>query len=232
MPPEVTEFTQIVDGDWPHQVPGRRPNEDELTRALQALLTRQIIYSWTPGLQRTYEIVRGYQQFFQSFFGTLGYALVVSPRDQMIALSVPVGQSRYDTVYERLRKDETMVLLALRLMWGEAIANQDIGDSGVAETTTGELVDRIKNVTQQNPPSEARLADVLRLFSRYGAVKVGERDKVEQVSPLSILPGVSVLVPEGYVSELLHWAAQPPDEDREFRKLAEPDDDDDDENDT
>lgn len=227
MPPEVAEFTQIVEGEWPHHVSGRRPTEEELTRALQALLTRQVIYSSTPGLQRSYEIVRVYQQFFQNFFGCLGYTLIVSPRDQMVALSVPVGQSRYDSVYERLRKDETMVLLALRLMWGEAIANQDIGDVGIAETTTGELVDRIKNVTQQNPPSEARLADILRLFSRYGAAKVGERDKVEQVSPLSILPGIAVLVPDGYVSELLHWAAQPPDEDREFRKLAEPDDEDD-----
>lgn len=228
MPPEVAEFTQIVDGEWPHHVPGRRPSEDELKRAVQALLTRQCIYASTPGLQRTYEIVRGYSQFFKNFFGTMGYDLVVSSRDQMVALSVPVGESRYDTVYERLRKDETMVLLALRLMWGEAIASQDIGDAGVAETTTGELVDRIKNVTQQDPPNEARLNEILRVFSRYGAVRVGERDRAEQVSPLSILPGISVLVPDGYVSELLLWAAQPPDEDREFKKMAEPDDDDDD----
>lgn len=227
MPPEVAEFTQIVDGEWPHHVPGRRPSEDELTRALQALLTRQCIYASTPGLQRIYEVIRGYHQFFQNFFGTLGYGLVVNARDQMVALSVPVGQSRYDTVYERLKKDETMVLLALRLMWGDAIAAQDIGDAGVAETTTGDLVDRIKNVTQQDPPNEARLNDILRLFARYGAVRLGERDRIEQVSPLSILPGVSVLVPDGYVAELLNWAAMPPDEDREFKKLAEPDDDDD-----
>jgi hypothetical protein len=226
MPPEVAEFTQIVDGEWPHHVPGRRPNEDELRRALQALLTRQCIYAHTPGLQRIYEIIRSYHQFFQNYFGTLGYPLVVSPRYQMVALAVPVGESRYDTVYERLLISETMVLLALRLMWGEAIASLEIGEAGIAETTTGELVDRIKNVTQKDPPSEARLTEILKLFARYGAVRIGERDRVEQVSPLAILPGVSILVPDNYVSELLHWAAQPPDEDRDFNKSAEPDDDD------
>lgn len=228
MPPEVAEFSQIVDGDWPHPITGRRPNEDELRRALQALLTRQCIYAHTPGLQRIYEIIRIYSPFFSNYFGTLGYTLVVSARDQMVAIAVPQNESRYDTVYERLRKDETLVLLSLRLMWGEAIASQDIGDAGIAATTTAELVDRIKNVTQQEPPDESKLMDILRMFSRHGAVRVGERDRIDRVTPISILPGVSVIVPDSYLNELLLWAAQPADEDRDFKKLAEPDDEEDD----
>lgn len=225
MPPEVAEFAQIVDGEWPHPVTGRRPTEAELRGALQVMLTRQCIYSSTPGLARTYDLVKQYAPFFSSFFGSLGYVLVVSARDQMVALQVPMGESRYDAVYERLRKDETIVLLALRLMWGEAINKQDIGDGGIFESTTAELVDRIRTITQQNPPSEARLDEILRQFARHGAVRTGGKDRFEKVSPISILPGVAVLVPDGYVSDLLLWSAQPAEEDRDFKRRAEPDDD-------
>jgi Domain of unknown function (DUF4194) len=206
---EIDEFREIVDGEWPGgAIQGRKPNEDEMRRALQVMLTRQCIYSSTPGLGRTYELVRAYSSFFERFFGTLGYRLVVSLRDQMVALSVPKGDTRYDAVYERLRKDETIVLLALRILWEEALGSQDIGD-GMLETTTGELVDRIRTVTKADPPEEARLLDILRMFQRQGAVRVGQRDRIEKVSPLTILPGVSVLVPDSYLEDLMLWAASP-----------------------
>jgi hypothetical protein len=230
MPPEVAEFAQITDGEWPHPVTGRKPNEAELRGALQALLTRQCIYSYTPGLSRAYDLIRQYSPFFKNFYGSLGYNLVVSPRDQMVALQVPIGETRYDAMYERLRKDETIVLLALRLMWGEAISSQDIAEGGIYETTTSELIDRIKTITQQNPPSEARLDEMLRLFSRHGAVRTGEKDRIEKVSPITILPGIQILVPDGYVGDLLLWSTQPPEEDRDFKQLAEPDDDVDEDN--
>jgi len=206
----IAEFGEIIDGEWPDgAIQGRRPTQEEMTRALQVLLTRQCIYSSTPGLGRTYDIVRAYSAFFERYFGTLGYKLVVSPRDQMVALSVPVGETRYDAVYERLRKDETIVLLGLRLLWEEALGTQDVGEGGTVETTTGELVDRIKTVTQADPPDEARLLDILRMYQRQGAVRVGQRDRIEKVSPLTILPGVSVMVPDSYLEELLLWAAAP-----------------------
>lgn len=210
MKTEIAEFTQIVDGDWPDgAIQGRRPTSEEMTRALQVMLTRQCIYSHTPGLGRTYDLVRAYSSFFERYFGTLGYRLVIKERDQMVALSVPIGETRYDAVYERLRKDETIVLLGLRLLWEEAVGTQDVGDGGTVETTTGDLVDRIKTATQSDPPDEARLLDILRMYQRQGAVRVGQRDRIEKVSPLTILPGVSVLVPDSYLEELLLWAAAP-----------------------
>lgn len=219
---EIEEFGQIVDGEWPEgAIQGRGPSREELRRALQILLTRQCVYSHTPGIGRTYDLIRAYSSFFERFFGTLGYRLVVNNRDQMVALLVPAGEARYDAVYERLRKDETIVLLALRLLWEEAIGNQDIGDGGIAEMTTGDLVDRIKTVTQTEPPDEARLLDILRVFQRHGAVRVGQRDRVEKVSPLTILPGIAVLVPDSYVEELLLWATVPGDRQDEQLRIEE-----------
>lgn len=208
MLPKLSEYDQIVDGEWKlGGIAGKKPSEEELTRCLQALLTRQCIYSSSPGLGRTYEIIRAYAPFFEGYFGCLGYRLVQSPRDQMVALSVPFGQTRYDASYQRMQKEQILVLLALRLMWEEGVNNQDVIEGGMVETTTAELVDRVKSVTQTDPPEERHLLEALRYFQKYGVVRVGERDRVERVSPLTILPGVNIIAPDIFIDDLKLWAA-------------------------
>jgi len=207
---ELSEFSQIVEGEWPETPAGARtPTAQELTSAIQVMVTRQVIYSSTPGLGGTYETVTAYSGFFARYFKAMGLRLVTSPRDQMVALSVPLGEARYDAVYERLTKDETLVLLALRLLWEEAVANQDLAEGGVFETTTGDLVDRYKSAAGTEPPGEGRLMDILRVFQRRGAVRVGRRDGVERVTPISVLPGVSVLAPDNFLDDLRLFAASP-----------------------
>jgi hypothetical protein len=207
---ELREFSEIVDGEWAETPVGaKKPSAEDLTSAIVVMITRQIIYSSTPSLGGTYEIVSTYGSFFARYFAAMGLRFVHSPRDQMVALSVPQGESRYDSVYQRLNKDETLVLLAMRLLWEEAVANQDIAEGGVFETTTGDIVDRYKSATQLEPPNESRLADILRLFQRRGAVKVGKRDRVERVTPVSILPGVTILAPDTFLDEMKLLAAAP-----------------------
>ncbi|KTQ80648.1 hypothetical protein NS226_22770 [Aureimonas ureilytica] len=207
---ETDEFRDIVDGEWAGgHIAGRRPTGEELTRALQVMITRQCVYSHTPGIGRTYDMVRAYPTFFERYFGSLGYRLVISPRDQMVALSVPADEARYDGVFERLRKDETLVLLALRLLWEESLRAHEVGEAGIVDTTTDDLVDRLVTVTQSPPPEETRLLDILRMFARHGALRLGERDRVRRVSTLAILPGIAILVPDSYVRDLLLWAVEP-----------------------
>lgn len=206
----IDEFEQIIDGDWKlGNMAGKRPSREELVRCKQALLTRQCVYSSSPALGRTYEIIRAYSSYFEAYFNGMGYRLVVSPRDQMVALSVPQDQTRYDAAYQRLTKEQTVVLLSLRLMWEEGVNNQDVQEGGIVETTTGDLIDRIKSVTQANPPDERPLTDILRFFQRYGVVRVGERDRIERVSPLMILPGVNIVAPDSFVDDLKLWLASP-----------------------
>ena len=208
---ETDEFRDIVDGDWAGgHIAGRRPNAEELTRALQVMITRQCVYAHTSGVGRTYDLVRAYSGFFERYFGALGYRLAVSPRDQMVALTVPADEPRYDGVFERLRKDETLVLLALRLLWEEALRTHEIGEAGIVETSTDDLVDRLAAVTGAPPPEETRLIEILRGFARHGAVRLGERDRLRRASPLAVLPGIAVLVPDSYLSDLTLWAAEPP----------------------
>lgn len=195
-------FRAIVDGDEPPPPGARAPDETELTRALQVLLKTQVIYSNTPGVGRSYELARHYAPFFQAYFACLGYAFEISHRDQMVFLRLPPDGVRHDMVAERLRKDETLVLLALRLAYEEGLRDHRVTTDGVVECTTDDIADSLRSAARTEPPDEARLIEILRLFSRRGAVRMGERDRTERITPLAVMPGIAVIAPDAWLDAL------------------------------
>ncbi|MBX9929977.1 MAG: DUF4194 domain-containing protein [Methylobacterium sp.] len=203
----LESFRAIVDGEEPPPPGARAPGEDELTRALQVLLKSQCVYAGTPGIGRSYEIARHYAPFFQAYFACLGYGFEVSHRDQMVFLRVPPEGVRHDSQTERLRKDETLVLLALRLAYEEGLRDHRVTTDGVVECTTDDVADSIRTAARSDPPEETRLTEILRLFARKGAVRLGERDKLDKITPLMILPGIAVLSPDAWMEQVRAWAA-------------------------
>ena len=200
-------FRAIVDGEEPPPAGGRAPGEDDLTRALQVLLKAQIVYADTPGIGRTYDLARHYAPFFRDYFACLGYAFEVSHRDQMVFLRVPADGVRHDAGAERLRKDETLVLLALRLAYEEGLRAHRVTTDGVVECTTDDIVESIRTTARSEPPEETRLTEILRVFARRGALRLGERDRAERVTPLTVMPGIAVLAPDAWMDGLRAWAA-------------------------
>ncbi|WP_336487617.1 DUF4194 domain-containing protein [Methylobacterium nigriterrae] len=199
-------FRAIIDGDEPPPPGARAPDADELARALQVMLKGQVIYSDTPGIGRSYELARHYAPFFKDYFACLGYAFEVSHRDQMVSLRLPPGGVRHDMASERLRKDETLVLLALRLAYEEGLRDHRVTTDGLVECTTDDIADRIRTAARTEPPEEARLVEILRLFSRRGALRLGERDRSERVTPLAVLPGIAVVAPDAWLDAIRAWA--------------------------
>lgn len=199
-------FRAIVDGDEPPPPGARSPDEAELTRALQVLLKSQCVYAGTPGIGRSYEIARHYAPFFQAYFACLDYGFEVSHRDQMVFLRVPQDGVRHDGQSERLRKDETLVLLALRLAYEEGLRDHRVTTDGVVECTTDDIADSIRTAARSDPPEETRLTEILRLFARKGALRLGERDKTERITPLMVLPGVAVLSPDAWIEQVRAWS--------------------------
>ena len=200
-------FRAIVDGDEPPPPGARAPSEEELTRALQVLLKSQCVYSGTPGIGRTYDLARHYAPFFQGYFACLGYGFEVSHRDRMVFLRVPPDGVRHDAQSERLRKDETLVLLAVRLAYEEGLREHRVTTEGVVECTTDDIAESIRTATRSDPPEETRLLEILRLFSRKGALRLGERDKTEKLTPLMVLPGIAVLSPDAWMDHVRAWAS-------------------------
>lgn len=200
-------FRAIVDGEEPPPPGARPPGEDELTRALQVLLKGQIVYSDTPGIGRSYEIARHYAPFFSEYFACLGLSFGVSHRDQMVFLGVPDDAVRHDVQAERLRKDETLVLLALRLAYEEGLRDHRVSADGMVECTTDDVAEAIRSAARSEPPDETRLTEILRHFARRGAVRLGERNRAERFTPLTVMPGIAILSADGWMDRLRAWSS-------------------------
>jgi hypothetical protein len=201
---ELTEVRELLDA----KLGGKNVvDEETLQTAIQALLHHQCFYEDTPALREAFRVIVQNPRFFERYFAAIGVALVIDTRTRMVALDA--GATVFGWKQNRLRKDETLVLLTLRWMLEEGLREGAIDGDLRVETTTNELYDRIKILTGSEPPDEARLIDIMKDLRRRGAVRLGDRDRVERVTPLTIMPGIRILVPDAYVDAISAWLSRP-----------------------
>lgn len=184
------------------------PDEEGITRCIQVMLARQCIYANMRSIAPSYRILATpeYQDFFRKYFSAMGLEFHHDPRSGLVALRVPGAAPRYDQQSMRLKKDETAVLLALRVAYEEAFRNKQFNDLGTVEATTDDIYDKLTVIGGVEIES-ARLMDILFFLRKKGIVELGERDPVERVTPLTILPGIEVAVPSTYI-ECARMAAE------------------------
>lgn len=187
---------------------GRRGNppvqKGAIEIAIQALLTHQIVYPDTSLLRRdTYDLIRKHSLFFERYFSAMGVGLSIEPSTGMVALTR--GQNRYGWQLNRLRKDETLVMLALRLTLDEGLRAGLMDDMGRVETNTDEIFDRVRTLAKVEPPSEARLEEILKWLRKRGAALLHDADRIERVTPVTVLPGIRVVVDDEFAAYLTSW---------------------------
>jgi hypothetical protein len=187
---------------------GRRGNapvdKNDVEIAIQALLTHQIIYPDTGLLRRdTYDLIRRHSLFFERYFGAMGMGVTIEPATGMIALVR--GQNRYGWQFNRLKKDETLILLALRLTLDEGLRAGLVDDAGRVETNTDEIFDRIRTLAKVEPPGQSRLEEILKWLRKRGAVLLHEPDRLERITPVTVLPGLRILVDDNFAATVIKW---------------------------
>jgi len=179
-------------------------DKNDIEIAIQALLTHQIIYPDTGLLRRdTYDLIRRHNTFFERYFNAMGARITIEPSTGMVALVR--GQNRYGWQFSRLKKDETLVLLALRLTLDEGLRAGLMDDAGRVETNTDEIFDRIRTLGKVDPPLESRLEDILKSLRRRGAVLLHDPDRIERIAPVTVLPGIRILVDDTFAASLVNW---------------------------
>lgn len=187
---------------------GRRGNPPvekvDIETAIQALLARQIIYPDTSLLRREiYDLIRRQSTFFERYFNAMGVGIVIEPSTGMIALVR--GQNRYGWQFSRLKKDETLVLLALRVTYDEGLRAGLMDEVGRVETNTDEIFDRIRTLAKADPPIESRLEEILKSLRRRGAILLHDTDRVERLTPVTVLPGIGILVDDVFTASVVKW---------------------------
>jgi hypothetical protein len=191
------------------------PDEEEVARCIQVLMSRQCIYPHQTHLARSYNIMahHEYQEFFRRYFNAMGLEFHFDPRSRMVALRVyGIEKKRYDWQATRLKKDETLILYALKLAYEEGFRDNRMGPAGDVEISSDELIDSLDTIGRLQI-EEARLLQVLKLFERKGVLQIGELDPVERVRLLTLLPGIEVACPEVYMEAVALWAEQQPQSD-------------------
>lgn len=188
---ELREVAAILDGG--------KIEEGDLQSALQALLFHQCLYEDWP-YPPAYRIIARHFAQVQPIVAAFGYKLVHHTVASMLVLETE--SVVYGVNMARLKKDETVVLLILRLLYAENISSLD--ERGRVETNTDDLHDRLRSAGEE-PPVVKRLHEILKFFQRKGLVRIGENDPEEQILQLSIMPGITMLVPDVYVEAVIQW---------------------------
>ncbi|MBY8821091.1 DUF4194 domain-containing protein [Sphingomonas colocasiae] len=188
---ELREVAAILDAG--------KIEESDLQSALQALLFHQCLYEDWP-YPPAYRLIARHLAHVRPIFAAFGYRLVHHAVAHMLVLET--DNIVYGVHMARLKKDETVVLLVLRLLYAEGISSLD--DRGRVDINTDDIYDRLRAAGEE-PPTIKRLIEILRQFQRKGLVRIGENDPEEQLTQLMIMPGITVLVSDVYVEGVIQW---------------------------
>lgn len=221
MPADLREMAAVLSGGG-----GLQPVEREtVENAIQALLHHQVVYDDTPGIARSaLDAIRRHRSFFDAYFSAAGFNLRIEAREGMIALE-PRGRV-YGWRQNRLRKDETLVRLALRLAYDDGLRLGVVDGAGRVEASVGDLAEMFRSLAGAEPPTEARLREIIVEMQRRGGVRLSREGEAEA---LAIMPGIRVHVPDTYIAAVSEWvAAGCPGGDVFARPAAAPDASDDD----
>jgi hypothetical protein len=202
MPLELHEVDALIDAD-------RDPvSKETIETAIQAMLFHQVIYEDTPGISRdAIAALRRHRVFFERYFSAAGFRLRIETREQMIALEIQDGV--YGWRQTRLKKDETLVRLALRFLLDKGLETGAMDEAMRIPATTDDIVDIFRTLAPQvEVPAEARLTEILRTLHRVGAVRVGDRDRAERMTEVLLLPGLRIHVPDVFIERVILWTEQ------------------------
>lgn len=199
MASELKDLRDLLDSDR-----GEPVEAAAVATAIQALTYHQVLYEDTTGVPReVLSLLRRHRPFFDRYFAAAGYVLDYDAKTQMFALA-PRGKV-YGWRLTRLKKDETLVRLACRLILEQGFQSGSMDEYGRVASDTDEIAETFRILAQADPPSEARLADILKDLHRLGAVRVGDRDRFERVTDLTMMPGLRVYVSDKTLTSMRTW---------------------------
>jgi Domain of unknown function (DUF4194) len=196
---DLQEVRDLVDGQR-----GGAVAREDIRTAIQALWLHQCVYEDTHGLpRRVFAVLRKHRSFFERYFAAAGYQLTFDQQDQMFALET--FEPGFAPLQNRLNKEQTLVLIAMRVLLDQAMKGGDLED-GRAKSNTDQIHSTIAKLANAEPPPKAELLAILREFRRKGVVRVGEpREDDRTVVDMTLMPGLRILVPDRYVEGVVQW---------------------------
>jgi hypothetical protein len=161
----------------------------------------QLLYESDWGAKTSYDLIRTHSSYFENLFEALGYRLVGRPIDRfvgLVAIDPPPRQT--------MKLDESLMLLVLRLHYGEALQRFETNDALEVETEGESLLQLFEERSRRERPGVVRVHEILREFKQRGLVRYGEQEDTRKFT-IFIRPAVAIVVAEETLASLEAFVA-------------------------
>jgi hypothetical protein len=186
---------RVPDGD-------REEREAELRDAARRLLERQFVYADDHGQKRVYDVVRRHAGFFDSYFAMAGFRLLVEPAEQMVGIVGIEGVRG-----RQMALDETMAMLAMRILFEERVRKGDVGEWGRCDVTLTELFSLVAQTTGRPMTKPTRCREIVAAFARNGLVRLKE-ELQDGDAAIEIRPAIVLVLSAASVESLRRYSGQ------------------------
>jgi hypothetical protein len=188
---------------------------DDFRRVASLLLTHQFLFVENAGQRGDYRLVVDHFDYFRNLFDALGWTL--HRDDDFGFVGVVPGQAE---AHVRLRLEETLLLLTLRLLYEEGM-DRFRAEHGSVWIDAEDLLGRYEALVRRERPRRTDFLEMIARLARHGVLERRAQEG-QDLPRLRILPTVRLVTGEdvlrrleGYVGDLDaasdEEAADPPD---------------------
>jgi hypothetical protein len=173
---------------------------DDIRQAARALLERQFVFGDDFQGRRRYETVRRFKGYFADLFDGFGFDLVFDEREQLAGIV-----NRQGATMRRMHVDETVFLVALRVVYEQRVRDYMLGEHGRALTNMAEVWSLIEERTHRVRPAITRCRAIADSLARNGIVRMLPPSP-DGDAPIEIRPVIARVVTVASAETLERWA--------------------------
>lgn len=144
--------------------------------------------------KESYYFLMSYKELFDEFFGILGYEIELDIQSGSVMLT---GATASNTL--KLKRDETLVLLILRLLYHEKMKEASLNDNIVCEVS--DIHEKYDYLEIKKKLNKTDLVSSLRLFRRYNLIEV-TGDLSTSSCKIVILPTILMAIKSEDITEV------------------------------
>ncbi len=144
--------------------------------------------------KESYYFLMSYKELFDEFFAILGYEIELDIQAGSVMLT---GATASNTL--KLKRDETLVLLILRLLYHEKMKEASLNDNIVCEVS--DIHEKYDYLEIKKKLNKTDLVSSLRLFRRYNLIEV-TGDLSTSSCKVVILPTILMAIKSEDITEV------------------------------
>ncbi|HIT43664.1 TPA: DUF4194 domain-containing protein [Candidatus Avacholeplasma faecigallinarum] len=144
--------------------------------------------------KESYYFLMSYKEVFDEFFKILGYDVILDMPTGSVML---VGASAQNTL--KLKRDESIVLLILRLLYHEKMKDTSLNENIVCQVS--DIHEKYDYLEIKKKLNKTDLINSLRLFRRYNLIEV-TGDLTSSACRIVILPTILMAIKSEDITEV------------------------------